>query len=401
MLTVSTAQKRYTVLKKNYIYAPGPVSVPPQVLTAIGKPIIHHRSADFDPLFSRCNEGLKYVFQTKNPVLTLASSGTGAMEASVVSTVSPGDKVISIEGGKFGERWGEIANAYGMAVNKVDVEWGTSVDPQRIADELKKNPDTKAVFATLTETSTGTLTDIKALGQVVKDTEALLVVDAVSGLAADELRTDEWNVDVVTTGSQKALMLPPGLGFVSLSEKARAAVGRSKAPKFYFSLSKALKEYEKNTTPFTPGVSLLFGLDVSLDMLKAEGMEEVWKRHARLAEAARRAMKAIGCELYSKQPANAVTAVNVPAGIEGGKIVKMLREQLGIIIAGGQGHLKGKIFRFATLGWYNEFDTISIIQGIEGVLQQLGHSFKTGAGVSAAMEYFQGTPESVRTPGTV
>lgn len=381
------------MLKKNYIFAPGPVSVPPQVLTAVGRPIIHHRSADFDPLFSKCNEGLKYVFQTKNPVLTLASSGTGAMEAAVVSTASPGDKVLSIEGGKFGERWGEIAQAYGMDVIRIPVEWGTAVDPQRVAEELKENPGIKAVYATLAETSTATLTDVKALGQVVKDTEALLIVDSVSGLAADELRADEWGVDVVCTGSQKALMLPPGLAFVSLSEKARAAMAKSKAPKFYFNLTKALKDYDKNTTTFTPAVSLIFGLEVALDLLKAEGMENVWKRHARLAAAARKGMQALNLEIYSKAPTNAVTAVKVPAGIEGGKVVKGLREQLGMIIAGGQGDLKGKIFRFATLGYYNEFDLVTIVNGIEKIMKQLGHQFQTGAGVAAAMEYFQENAE--------
>lgn len=382
------------MLKKNYIFAPGPVTVPPQVLQACAKPIIHHRSADFDPLFKNCNEGLKYVFQTSNPVLTLASSGTGAMEASVVSTTSPGDKVIFVDGGKFGERWGEIANAYGLDVIRLAIEWGTPLDPQRLADELQKNPGTKAVYATLTETSTGSITDIKAVAEVVKATDAILVVDAVSGLAAEEMRTDDWGVDMVVTGSQKALMLPPGLAFVSVSDKAKAAIQNAKSPRFYFSLQKALKEYDANTTPFTPAVSLLFGLEVSTAMIKSEGIENVWKRHARLAEACRRAMKAIGCELFSKCPANTVTAVNVPAGVEGGKIVKTLREQFGIIIAGGQGHLKGKIFRFATLGYYNEFDAVSIIQGVEMALAKLGYKFESGSGVRAALDYFSSTDAS-------
>lgn len=374
--------------KRNYIFAPGPVSVPPQVLAATAKPIIHHRSADFDPLFQKVNEGLKYVFQTSNPVVTFASSGTGAMEAAIVNTASPGDRVLSLEAGKFGERWGEIAQAFGMDANRVQCEWGKAVDPNFVADELKKRPDTKAVYLELCETSTATLENVKGVAEVVRNTDSLLIVDAVSGLAADELRTDEWGIDLVGTGSQKALMMPPGLGFVSVSAKAREAIKKSKAAKFYFSIEKALKELEKNTTPFTPAVSLLFGLEVALDMIREEGIENIWKRHARLAEASRRAMKAINCELYSQSPANTCTAVKVPEGFEGGKIVKSLKE-MGITIAGGQGHLKGKIFRFATLGSYNEFDVLTIVSAVEKALAGVGHKFERGAGVNAAMDYLR------------
>lgn len=376
------------MLRKNYIFAPGPVTVPPEVLAATAKPIIHHRSADFDPLFKNVQEGLQNAFQTKNPVCTFASSGTGAMEAAIVSTASPGDKVISLESGKFGERWGEIAQAFGFDANRVNIEWGTGPDANLLADLLKKNPETKAVYTTLCETSTGTISNVKALAEVTRNTDTLLIVDAVSGMAADELRSDEWGVDMVGTGGQKGLMLPPGLGFLSVSEKAKKAVAASKSAKFYFSVAKALKELEKNTTPFTPAVSLLFGAEVALGMLQKEGMENVWKRHARLAEGARRAMKAIGCELYSKAPANTTTAVNVPAGVDGSKIVKTLREQHGVTIAGGQGHLKGKIFRFATLGWYNEYDVATIVQAVEATLVTLGHKCTRGAAVTAAAEYF-------------
>lgn len=377
------------MLKKNYIFAPGPVAVPPQVLAAISKPIIHHRSKDFDPLFQNVNEGLKYAFQTKNPVLTFASSGTGALEAAIVGTASPGDHVISLEGGKFGERWGEISTAYGFKVTRLQYDWSTPADPNRLADLLKQNPGTRAVYATLAETSAGTVSDVKALAEVTRNTDTVLIIDAVSGLCADELCTDEWGVDMVGTGSQKALMLPPGLGFLSVNEKAREAIKKSTTPKFYFSIEKALKDYDKNTTPFTPAVSLLFGAEVALKMIRDEGIENVWKRHARLAEGARRAMREIGCELYSKSPANTVTAVKVPDGIEGGAIVKTLRERHGVIIAGGQGHLKGKIFRFATLGWYNEFDVVTIVQAVEQTLAELGHKFTLGSGVKAALEFFE------------
>ena len=375
-------------MKKTYIYAPGPVAVPPQVLAATAKPMIHHRSADFDPLFKKCNEGLKEIFRTQSPVVTFASSGTGAMEAAIVSTASPGDLVLSIESGKFSQRWGQVAEAYGFKVERINVEWGCDVDPNQIADFLKQHPETKQVIIELCETSTGTLTDVKAVGEVVRQTDALLIVDAVSGLCADELRTDEWGVDLVGTGSQKGIMLPPGLGFTSVSARAQEAIKQSKSAKFYFSIAKYLKQLDANTTPFTPAVSLLFGLEASLDLLLAEGMENVWKRHARLAEASRRAMKAIGCDLFAKKPANTCTAVKVPEGIEGGKIVKALREKYDITIAGGQDHLKGKIFRFATLGYYNEFDVVTIVGAIEQVLAGLGHKFDRGAGISAANKYF-------------
>ncbi len=375
-------------MKRNYIFAPGPVSVPPQVLAATAKPMIHHRAPDFDPIFKKCSEGLKEIFQTANPVVSLASSGTGAMEAAIVSSASPGDLILSVESGKFSQRWGLLAEAFGMKVERISVEWGHDVEPQQVADFLKAHPETKQVILELCETSTGTLTDVKAVGEVVRGTDALLLVDAVSGLCADELRSDAWGVDMVGTGSQKGIMLPPGLGFVSISPKAQDAIKASKSAKFYFNLAKYLKQLEANTTPFTPAVSLLFGLEASLDLLLGEGMENVWARHARLAEGARQAMKALGCEIFSANPANTCTAVKVPEGVEGGKIVKTLREKFGMTIAGGQDHLKGKIFRFATLGWYNQFDVITIVDAIEQTLALLGHKAERGAGVKAAMEYF-------------
>jgi aspartate aminotransferase-like enzyme len=375
--------------QKKYIFAPGPVSVPPDVLAATARPVIHHRSPDFDPIFRRVSEDLKVPFATSSPVVITASSGTGAFEMALTSTASPGDTVISIEGGKFGQRWGLMAQAFGLNAVRYEHEWGTAPDVNRVAELLKQHPGAKAVYVCLCETSAGTLAPVKEIAALTRNTDTVLIVDAVSGLAADELRTDEWGVDMVVSGSQKALMLPPGLGFVSVSDKARKAVESSKTPQFYFSLKKALKSLNENTTPFTPAVNLIFGLEAALERLKAEGMENVWKRHARLAEGCRRAMLAINCELFSKSPANTVTTVSVPAGIEGGKIVKILREKHGMIIAGGQDHLKGKIFRFACLGWYDEYDAVTIISAVEKTLAELGHQFDRGAGVNAALEYFQ------------
>ncbi len=374
-------------MKKQYIFAPGPVNVPPQVLEAIGRPVVHHRSPLFDPIFSKLSSNLKEVFQTKHPVVTIASSGTGAFEAALTSISNPGDKVLSVEGGKFGQRWGLMAQAFGLNPHRYEHEWGTSPDVNYVADYLKNNPDTKAVYVTLCETSAGSLSDVKAIAALTRDTETILIVDAISGLAADELRTDEWGVDMVVTSSQKGLMCPPGLGFVSVNDKAAAAIQNSKCPQFYFSLKKALKQLEANTTPFTPSVNLIYGAEAATDMLIEEGMENVWKRHARLAEAARKAMLAIGCKLFAESPANTVTTVSVPEGVEGGKIVKILREKHGMIIAGGQDHLKGKIFRFAALGWYNEYDVLTIIQGVETTLAELGHKFELGAGTKAASVY--------------
>jgi aspartate aminotransferase-like enzyme len=373
--------------RKNYIFAPGPVQVPPQVLAAISKPVVHHRSPLFDPIFSKLSSNLKEVFQTKHPVVTIASSGTGAFEAALTSIANPGDKVLSVEGGKFGQRWGLMAQAFGLDPHRYEHEWGTAPDVNYISDYLKNNPDTKAVYVTLCETSAGTLSDVKSIAALTKGTDTILIIDAISGLAADELRTDEWGVDMVVTSSQKGLMCPPGLGFVSVNDKAAAAIAKGSAPQFYFSLKKALKQLEANTTPFTPSVNLIYGAEAATDMLIKEGMENVWKRHAKLAEASRKAMEAIGCKLFSQAPANTVTTVSVPDGIEGGKIVKILREKHGMIIAGGQDHLKGKIFRFATLGYYNKYDVLTIIQGVEATLAELGHKFDHGAGVNAASEF--------------
>lgn len=372
---------------KSYIFAPGPVQVPPQVLAAISKPTVHHRSPLFDPIFAKVSENLKEVFQTKNPVLTIASSGTGGFEAALTSTANPGDKVLSVEGGKFGQRWGLMAEAFGLKPHRYEHEWGTAPDVNYIADFLKNNPDTKAVYLTLCETSAGTLSDVKAVAALTRDTDTILIVDAISGLAADELRTDEWGVDIVVTSSQKGLMCPPGLAFVSVNDKAKAAIANSKTPQFYFSLKKYLKSLDGNTTPFTGPVNLIYGAEAATNMLIEEGMENVWKRHTRLADASRRAMEAIGCQLFSQAPANTVTTVSVPENIEGGKIVKILREKHGMIIAGGQDHLKGKIFRFATLGYYNKYDALTIIQAVESTLAELGHKFEHGAGVQAAAAF--------------
>ena len=373
-------------MRKYRLMSPGPTPVPEKVLLAMADTIIHHRTPQFQARLKDVHAKLKKVFQTENPVMMLASSGSGAMETSVVNLLSKGEKVLVVKGGKFGERFAEIAEAYGVEVIPYDVVWGNAADPKVIEDLLNKNPDVKAVYATLCETSTGVANDIKAIAGAVKKTDAVLVVDAISGLSADELRPDEWGVDVVVSGSQKGLMLPPGLGFISVSDKAVKLADSSDLPKYYFSLKAALKSHAKDDTPWTPAVSLITGLDVVLDMMLDEGLENILQRHARLADATRKAVQNLGLELFAERPSNAVTSVKVPDGVDGLALVKKMRDEQGVTIAGGQADLKGKIFRIAHLGYMDEYDTISTIAALEIVLSQLGYNPQFGKGVSMAQE---------------
>jgi aspartate aminotransferase-like enzyme len=376
-------------MRKSYLLTPGPTPLPPEVLQAMAQPIIHHRTPQFQVILKEASEGLKYVFQTTQDVFILASSGTGAMEAAVANLLSPSDTAIIVEGGKFGERWTEICKSYGITPEIITVEWGNAVDPQEIAQRLKANPKIKAVFTTLCETSTGVTADIAAIGRVIKDTDAVLAVDAISGLGAIDLKTDAWGCDAVISGSQKGLMLPPGLGFICLSPKAWKKVEESKCPKYYLDLKKARKALEKTDTPFTPALTLIIALNVSLKMIKQDGLENVFLRHKKMADATRAAIKALGLTLFAPTAASdAVTAANVPAGIDGEKLVKTMRDTYGVTIAGGQDELKGKVFRIAHMGFIEEFDIIAGISCLEKVLAQMGYKFTLGAGVKAAEEVF-------------
>ncbi len=376
-------------MRKNFLLTPGPTPLPPQVCQAMARPIIHHRTPQFQAILKEATEGLKYVFQTKNDVFILASSGTGTMEAAVANLLSPGDTALIIQGGKFGERWTEICRAYGINVETIDVEWGKAVPPQEIANKLKDSPKIKAVFTTLCETSTGVVNDIKAIGEVIKDTNAVLVVDAISGLGAIDLNSDAWFCDCVVSGSQKGLMLPPGLGFISISPKAGRLIENSKCPKYYFDLKAAKKALDKTDTPFTPAITLIIALNEALKMLKEDGLEKVFSRHKKMADATRLAVKALGLELFAPTAASdVVTAVKVPQGIDGEKLVKTMRDTYGVTIAGGQSELKGKIFRVAHMGFIEEFDIIVGISCLEKVLAQMGYKFQLGSGVKAAEEVF-------------
>lgn len=376
-------------MRKSYLLTPGPTPIPPQVAEAEAKPIIHHRTPQFQAVLKEVSEGLKYVFQTTNDVFILASSGTGAMEAAVVNLLSPGDTAITVQGGKFGERWTEICSSYGINTEIINVEWGKAVEPKEIGKRLKANPKIKAVFATLCETSTGVVNDIEAIGKVIKDTDAVLVVDAISGLGAIDLKTDAWFVDVVVSGSQKGLMLPPGLGFISLSLKAWKLAESSKCPKYYFDLKAAKKALAQADTPFTPAITLIIALAESLKIIKQDGLENVFLRHKKMADATRAAIKALGLELFAPLAcSDVVTAVKVPQGIDGEKLVKTMRDTFGVTIAGGQSELKGKVFRIAHMGYIEEFDIIVGLACLEKVLAQIGYKFKIGQGLAAAEEIF-------------
>lgn len=372
-------------MAKDYLLTPGPTPVPPEALEAMARPIIHHRTPQFQTILKEVEEDLKYVFQTKNVVLIFCSSGTGAMEGSVSNLLSPGDKAIVVRGGKFGERWGELCDAYGIEFIPIDVEGGKAVDPQEIKKILKKDDGRiKTVYTTLCETSTGVAIDIQKIADITKDFQAVLVVDAISALGAVPIKTDEWGLDVVVTGSQKGLMIPPGLAFVSLSQKAWGLVSKSTLPKYYFDFKAYKKSIEKNDTPYTPAVNLIIGLNEALKIIKKDGLENVISRHRKHAEAVRGTIKALGLELFAPLAySDAVTAIKVPEGIDGEKLVKTMRDKYGVAIAGGQSELKGKIFRIATMGYITAADLKVCIGTLETVLSEMGYKFDRGAGVKA------------------
>ncbi len=377
------------MIKKYYLLSPGPTPVPESVLSKATLPIIHHRTGEFSEIFYKMSEEMKYVFQTKNDVFTLTSSGTGAMETAVVNLLSPEDKVITINGGKFGERWGQIARAYGINVIELKVDWGKNLPPERLEEELKKNPDVKAVFSTLSETSTGSVYDIKGFAEVVSKTDAVLVVDGISGLGATKCPMDEWGVNVLLTGSQKSLMIPPGLAYISFDEKAWKLVEQSKLPKYYFDVKKAKKSLGKKTTPYTPAITLVIQQLEALKIIKEITLEGILEHHRILADATRSAVKALGLELLSEIPGNILTAVKTPAGVDGNKLVKTMQLKYKAYIANAQDPHKGEFFRIAHLGYMGAFDIITAISALEMTLLDLGYKVEVGAGVSAAEKVFK------------
>jgi aspartate aminotransferase-like enzyme len=375
-------------MEKKYLFSPGPTMLPPEVLLKMAEPIMHHREPEFEKVFGEIREGLKYLFQTKNEVLIFTSSGTGAMEGAVSNLLSGGDKALVIRGGKFGERWGEICKAYGIEVIPIDVDWGKAVDPKRIQKALESNPSIRAVYTQASETSTGVKHPIREMAEIVKKyEETVLVVDAITGIGVFNIPMDEWGIDVLISGSQKALMLPPGLAFAALSDKAWKFVERSNLPKYYFNFKKELKSSQKNQSSYTPAISLFIGLRETLHMIRKEGLESLFGRHEKLAAATRAAVKALGLGLYAPDsPSNAVTSVKIPAGIDGERLKDLFFEKFGITVAEGQDQAKGKIIRIAHLGYYERLDMIMVISALEMLLKEMGYPFELGTGLRAAEE---------------
>lgn len=375
---------------KQYLLIPGPTPVPPEVLSALSHPMINHRSSDFKAVLSEVTEGLKWAYQTKNDVLILTASGTGAMEAAIVNTLSPGDKILILNIGAFGSRFVKIAKAYGLNVDDMKIERGKAADPKAVAQKLKedKNKEIKAVIFQMNETSTGVINDVKSIAAVVKEHGALVIVDAVSGLLTADLKTDEWGLDVVAAGSQKAFMVPPGLSFVSMSEKAWKAYEASKMPRFYFDLGAAKKFAATGETPWTPCLTIAFGMQVSMRMLKAEGLENIFARHNKLSKAVRAGVKALGFGLLTDDrcASKAVTPVIPPAGIDAEALRKAVREQFGVVLAGGQEDLKGKLFRIGHLGYIDKMDMVTAFAALEIVGTQMGANIKMGSSVAAVEE---------------
>jgi aspartate aminotransferase-like enzyme len=375
-------------MEKKYLFSPGPTMLPPEVLLKMAEPIMHHREPEFEKIYAEIREGMKYLFQTKNEVLIFTSSGTGAMEGAVSNLLSQGDKAIVVRGGKFGERWGEICKAYGIEFIPIDVEWGKAVDPKKIKELLESDPSIRAVYTQASETSTGVRHPVQAIADLMKKYEdKVIVVDAITGIGVFNIPTDAWGLDVVISGSQKALMLPPGLSFAALSDKAWKLVEKSTLPKYYFDFKKELKNTKKNQSSYTPAISLYIGLRETLRMIRSEGLEAVFHRHEKLAEATRRAVKALGLELYAPDsPSDAVTAVKIPGGIDGEKLKDLFFEKFGITVAEGQDRAKGKIIRIAHLGYYERLDMVMVISALEMLLKEMGYPFELGTGVKAAEE---------------
>lgn len=369
---------------------PGPTPVPEDIRNEMAKPMIHHRTKEYQAIFKDATEGLKKIFKTSGDLFTFTSSGTGAMEASIVNVLSPGDKIIVVRGGKFGERFGDIAKAYGVEVIPVDISWGDAPSPKAIEEALKKNPGVKGVYTTLCETSTATVYDIKAIGSVVNKTDALFVVDIISGLGADKFENDAWGVDIAVCGSQKGLMIPPGLAFCSVSQKAWKAVEESKLPKFYFNFKKYKKSYLDTDTPFTSAITLVIGLKKAVEAINKKGVDNVIAEHDNMAKAFREACKALGLAIFSKYPSSAVTAVNSPSGINADDIIKLLKTEFGVTFAGGQDTLKGKIFRGAHMGGIDAEHTIESMKALEQALAKLGYKFKSGSGVDVVKKILGG-----------
>ncbi len=367
--------------------------MPPEVLEATSRPILHHRSSDFRAILERCLDRLHQVYRTEGDVLLYTASGTGGMESAVSNLTRPGDRVVVVSAGHFGERWVEMARNFGCDVDELRYEWGEAPSADDLAQRLGELGGAKIVFTTHSETSTGVVADIQSLAATAKEAGALVVVDAVSSLGAVPLETDAWRLDAVISGSQKALMTPPGIATVSVSAEAWSAVQAEASPRYYFDWEQTRYNQERFDPAFTPAVSIVVGLDVALGLLLDEGLEQAFERHARLGRACRAGVKAMGLELFSPDDDRSavVTAINAPDGIDSSELVQTLRDRQGIVLAPGQGPLKGKIFRIGHIGYYDVFDITTALAGVELVLSELGAEIERGVAVTAALEAFEHT----------
>jgi len=370
---------------KKYLLTPGPTEVPPEVLLEIAKPVIHHRTPEFSAELDRARQALKPLFGTREEVLILNSSGTGAMEAAVCNLLAPGEEAIFVNGGKFGERWGKILNAYGIVAHEIKVEWGHPVEPEMVEQFLARYPRSQAVFVQASETSTTAVHPVETIAEITRRRDVLLVVDGITSVGVFEQKMDEWGVDALVTGSQKALMLPPGLGFIALSERAWRKAAQISTPKFYFDLKRELKaQRDEHTTAYTPAVSLIRGLNKSLELIHRETLPAVFGRHRLMAEAVRAGARALGLELLAaRAPAPGVTGILAPQGIDGTKVVRMMRDEMGVSVQGGQDHMKGKLIRIGHMGYVSPFEMLVAISALEIVLSRLGYRFPSGVGVAA------------------
>ncbi len=374
---------------KRRLFTPGPTPVPEQVMLRMAEPLIHHRTPEFRSILSRVGTNLRSLFRTEQPVLTLTCSGTGGMEATFVSLFSPGEKIIAVNGGKFGERWVQMPKTFGLNAVELAVPWGKAVRPDDLAELLGRHPDTRAVYLTQSETSTGTATDVQTLAALVHErSDALVCVDGISSIGAMPLEFDAWGIDACVTGSQKGLMIPPGLAFVALSPRAVAATQKSTMPRFYLDLHRALKSSETNDTPWTPAISLILGLDAALGLILSEGVERIWERHRRLARALHAGVRAVGLGLFSEAPSPSVTAIRLPDAISGKQLRSAMQARDGFTIAGGQGDYADSLVRISHLGYYDEIDMIAVLASLERALAALRWDFPAGAGVEAVHRSF-------------
>ena len=376
---------------KPRLFTPGPTPVPEETLLELARPVTYHRTPEQRNVLSEVLEDLKYVYQTKNDVIALTSSGTGGMEAAVCNVLAPDKKAILLTAGRWGERWRGIMKGFGVNVVSVEMPYGKAIPPAQLENALAKHPDAVAVFTTLSETATGVGHDVEAFGRIVAKTPALLVVDGISGLGAMECRTDDWHLDICVAGSQKALMMPPGLAYVSVSAKAWQVIEVNAAARnFYFDLKRYRAKLPENDTPFTPANTLIKAQRISLKRIRAEGIENLWARHARMGAVARAAIKAMGLENFAERPNNALTVITVPAGIDGTELLKNLESRYGYKLANGQDTLKGKIWRLSHMGYTDVFEVLGAVSALELALLDAGFKLDPGAGVAAFQRTYAG-----------